>query len=337
MKRVVTINDVAREAGCSTATVSRILNDKPDVSASTRERVLEVVKRLGYTPHIQAQRLAAGRSRTIALLFPLGHEESTQLDLRFVVGAARAASERGFYFNFVHVDTDEEDLLRLYHGAQIDGAILMQVTMDDPRIRVLREHHLEFVLIGRPANVEGLSYTDFNFEEAVFQSFRYLVRRGRSTIGFITRPAEMRERQLGSAMRLLEGYKRSRAAFFFNTALRETELDSTQTAAATRSLVDELPDLDAIVATHGRSTVGIIRTLESLGRRVPQDVNVISIATKSVAEMTTPPLTSVHFPSEEMGYEAARMLIDRIAGGDGRTPRHVLFDPKLVLRGTTSD
>ncbi|MCG8479656.1 MAG: substrate-binding domain-containing protein, partial [Spirochaetales bacterium] len=168
-------------------------------------------------------------------------------------------------------------------------------------------------------------------------SFRYLVRRRRSSIGFVTRPAEMRERGLGSAMRLLEGYERSRATFSCVTALHETELDAARTASATRSLIEELPDLDAIVATHGRSTVGIIRALESSGRRVPDDVNVISIATRSIAEMTTPPLTSIHFPSEEMGYEAARMLIDRIAGDGRRTPRHVLFDPKLVLRGTTSD
>ena len=337
MKQAFTISDVARLANCSTATVSRILNDKPDVSAATRERVQGVVERLGYTPHVQAQRLAAGRSRTIALLFPLGHEESTQLDLRFVVGAARAAAERGFYFNFVHVDTDEDDLLRLYHGAQVDGAILMQVTMDDARIRILKEYGLEFVLIGRPADVEGLSYVDFSFEEAVFQSFRFLVNRNRSAIGFITRPAGMRERRLGSAMRLLEGFRRSRAEFPITAALRESELDAGAAAAAALSLLEEHPDMDAIVAAHGRSSVGILRALESVGLRVPVDVNVISIATPSIAELTTPTLTAVHFPSEEMGYEAARMLIDRILEGEDPAPRHVLFDPKLVLRGTTCD
>src|SRR5512138_2422260 len=122
----VTIFEVAQAAGVSITTVSRILNNKPDVSKATRQRVQQVIEALGYTPHAHAQRLAARKSRTIALLFPLERAVSL-LELDFIVGAAAAAGEENFFFNFMTAPITKSSLFGLYRSVQVDGIILMEI------------------------------------------------------------------------------------------------------------------------------------------------------------------------------------------------------------------
>jgi DNA-binding LacI/PurR family transcriptional regulator len=100
----LTIEDVARAAGVSVSTVSRILNGKQDVAAATRERVQRVIEDMGYSPHAQASRLRAGKSRSIALSFPLkypGNIPYNPLDMDFIVGAAAAAGDHDYFFNLL--------------------------------------------------------------------------------------------------------------------------------------------------------------------------------------------------------------------------------------------
>src|SRR5262249_54590296 len=131
-----TIADVARAAGVSISTVSRILNGRQDVAASTRERVQRVIEEMGYTPHAQAQGLRAGKTRNIALLFPMkypGEPLYNSLELDFVLGAAAAAGERGYFFNLLPMPVTPESLLALFRGGQVDGAVLMQIHAQDWR------------------------------------------------------------------------------------------------------------------------------------------------------------------------------------------------------------
>jgi DNA-binding LacI/PurR family transcriptional regulator len=126
----ITIADVAKTAGVSVSTVSRILNGKQDVAAETRERVQQVIAELGFRPHAQAKRLRGGKTYNLALLFPMTHHGSfsyNTLETDFIVGASVAANEGGFFFNPLTSPIADGDLLDLYRGAQIDGAVLMQI------------------------------------------------------------------------------------------------------------------------------------------------------------------------------------------------------------------
>ena len=134
----ITIVDVAREAGVSVSTVSRILNDKPDVSEATRKRVKQVIEELEFRPHSQAQRLAAGKTRTIALLNPLDYMFFSQLEMAFFAGASNAAGEEKYFFNLITTPIEEMDLLGLYRSSQVDGVILMEIMMEDRRVNSLR-------------------------------------------------------------------------------------------------------------------------------------------------------------------------------------------------------
>jgi DNA-binding LacI/PurR family transcriptional regulator len=331
----VTIEDVARTAGVSVSTVSRILNDKPDVSASTRERVRQVIAQLGYVPNLQAKSLAVGKSHMISLFFPMEHAKFTQLELDFFVGAASAASKRGYLLNLFTEPVGAAALLNLYRSGQIEGAILMQIRMDDWRPRLLRDNHHDFVMIGRCADNEGFSYIDLDFEAGVALAFAHLLEAGHRHVGFIARPAEMREQQLGPAVRLLRGYLGACERHDAAPLYREAEMTTDAVQAAAWALLDEQPNMSALITVSGSAAVDAIRALELRGRRVPDDLSVVALASNRVASLVTPPLTAINFPTDTMGYRAARMLIARLEGKQ-RQSEQVLIAPQLVIRASTA-
>jgi DNA-binding LacI/PurR family transcriptional regulator len=331
----ITIADVAKTAGVSVSTVSRILNNKPDVSASTRDRVMGIIQELGYRPHLQAQSLAGGRSRTIALLFPVKHVGFTQLELDFFIGAAQAATERDYFFNLMTSPMTHDDLLNVYRNAYTDGVILMQICIQDWRVQMLRDYGYSFVMIGRCADNTGLSYIDLDFEAAAIMAFKHLVGLGHREIGFLTRPTAEREQGLGPAIRSLDGYRNALEIFGLKSVYREVNQTMQAMYQATLDLLDEHPQLTAIVTVHGATASAIVRALQSIGRKVPNDFSIVPIATDKIAQLITPAMTAISFPTAEMGYEAARMLIDAIQG-DVREPEQILLRPELILRESTT-
>ena len=207
--RGVTIADVAKAAGVSVPTVSRILNNKEYVADETRQRVHEVIRELGYAPHTQARRLRGGASMTLALHHPIEspHELTTVIETPYITGAAAAASEKEYFLNSLVSQLTPQSLLNMYRSNQIDGIILLQVCMDDWRVNLLRPLTYPFVMIGRCADLEGLSFIDLDFEDAMQRAFDYLVGLGHRNIGFLTYPQTWRKTGIGPAVRTLDGYK----------------------------------------------------------------------------------------------------------------------------------
>src|SRR5258708_28151898 len=168
------IADVAKAAGVSVSTVSRILNGKQDVAKATRERVLQTIEQLGYAPHALAQQLRARKTRNIALLFPLkypGNVPYNSLDTDFMVAAAATAGERNYIFSLLTTSVSKQSLLNLYRSSQVDGLVLMQIYAQDWRVDLLREHGYPFVMIGHCEDNTGISFIDLDFEAAVVTAF----------------------------------------------------------------------------------------------------------------------------------------------------------------------
>ncbi len=334
-RKAITIDDVARESGVSVSTVSRILNNKPDVSETTRRRVQAVIEKLGYVPNLQAQGLAAGRSRMISLLFPMEHAQFTQLELDFFVGAAAAAGKRGYFLNLYTEPMDDAGLLNLYRSGQIDGTILMQIRIDDWRPALLREYRHAFVMIGRCDDNQDFSFIDLDFEAGIALAAAHLIELGRQQIGFIARPPEMRAAKLGPAVRMLDGYLKTCRQRELVALYREADMSVEAVYSAANSLLDEQPDLNALITVSGSAAVGAIRAVNERGRRVPEDVSIVSLASNRIATLITPPLTAINFPTDKMGYEAARMLINALEHPERKTEQ-ILLAPKLIIRESSA-
>lgn len=338
--RSTTIGDVAEAAGVSIPTVSRILNDKDYVAEETRQRVHEVIRTLGYTPHTQARRLRGGASMTLALHHPVEspHELNNVIEIPYITGAAAAASEKEYFLNFLVSQLTPESLLNMYRSNQIDGIVLLRVSMDDWRVNLLRENNFPFVMLGRSADQKDLSFIDLDFEKAMLQAFDYLLGLGHRNIGFLTYPQSWRESAIGPAVRSLEGYNLALKNSGLVSCYREIGWNNVDEGyQATNELLQQSPGLTAIITVSHSTAAGCIKALTLHGRSVPQDCSVISIGFDGdLANVVTPSLTTLEWSPYEISYQAIVLLTEQLANRD-LPARQILVPPLLVVRESTKE
>jgi len=334
-KNEITIADVAQAAGVSVSTVSRIINKKPDVAAKTRQRVLQVIEELGYAPHIQAQRLAAGKSRTIALHYPADYIEFARQEMGFINGIGSALSEASFFFNLITTPLTMEGLRNLYRSGQVDGMIVMEIDMNDWRVNYLRERNHPFIMIGRSADNTGLPFIDVDQENDVITAFDYLAGLGHRCIGFLAYPESLHERGYGAAVRSIRGFRKATEKHDLEPICTPVKLTAQALYESTLRMLKAHPKMTAVVTIEGSTAVGIIRALQQLGRKVPDDFSIVAITTEQTAQLISPPLTHINFHSFEMGYQAARMLVS-ILNKEPLEISQILFPPELIIRESTA-
>lgn len=336
--RSITIADVAEAAGVSVPTVSRVLNNKAYVADETRQKVNEAVRRLGYAPHTQARRLRGGSSMTIALHHPIEspHELNSVIEIPYITGAAAAASEKEYYLNSLVSRLNPDLLLNMYRSNQIDGIILLRVRMDDWRVNLLRENDYPFVMIGRCADLDDLSFIDLDFEKAMVQAFDYLVELGHQNIGFLNYPESWQDSGIGPAVRSYEGYKQALNKYGLRSCYREIGLDSVEEGfEGTNDLLKENPEVTSIITVSHLTAAGSIKALTQHGLSVPKDCSVMAIGFGgNFANVVTPSLTTLEWSPYEVSYQGAVLLTNLLA--NKKIPaRQVLVAPKLVVREST--
>jgi DNA-binding LacI/PurR family transcriptional regulator len=318
-------------------TVSRVVNNEPHVAEETRHQVLRVIAETGYVPHLQAQRLASGRTRSIALHYPLTHPGliANEIEMSFITGTASGAAEEEYFFSLMTGELTHTSLLRLCRGAQADGLILMQIALEDWRVELLRENSYPFVMIGRTDQNDGLSYIDLDFEAAITQAYAHLIEQGHRHIACLTFSEDWRLRGLGPAMRSLRGIHMAVDRFGIPLVYRECALEVERAYCATMQLMTHDPRVTAFVAMHNTIAVGAIRALRDLQLQVPDDCSIVGIAIGNQAELVIPPLTTIAFSGHDVGRQAARMLIQQLNGADGMS-RQILVPPKLHVRRSSA-
>lgn len=329
-----TIFDIANACGVSVSTVSRILNDKPDVAEETRRRVLQEIEARGYTRKAQWQQLAAGRSHAIAIHFPRTRESLNFASMDFITGAAAACEEQQYALNVITKPLDRNGLLGLYGSMRADAMILMEIVDTDWRVDLLRMHQLPFVMIGRCHDNAGISYVDIDFERAVSTSIKYLVTLGHRHIGFLAAAPHGAEQHYSPALRSLASYHAVCAQLDVQPLYRETDLELATIVAAIRSMQREQPQLTGIVTTDGSASARLVRAIQSLGLTIPGRISAIGTVASEVAELMTPSLTTINPLGYSIGYEAGQLLIDQLEGRTGGANQR-LMPVELIVRGST--
>jgi len=329
------IADIARASRVSVSTVSRILNNRPDVSEATRKRVLAVIQRMGYFPHPHAQRLASGTTDTIALVYPMrGVADYILLD--FILAASAVAEEQRFFFNLVTRPLMADDLKSIYKSRHADGVILMEICLQDWRVELLRREGLPFVLIGRTAERDDLSYVDPDFHAAVTKVMDHLTALGHRRIGYLQHPRARMEEGYGPAVRQAESYAGYGKDRGLPVLIQETDFSHAGSYQATRALLEARPDMTAVVSPSGDGVSGIIEAARHAGLRVPEDLSIVSSScAERVALSVLPALSAVTMESTRMGSLSARMLI-RMLKDRAYTPEQVLLPPVFVARNSTA-
>ncbi|MBZ0294240.1 MAG: LacI family transcriptional regulator, partial [Anaerolineae bacterium] len=286
-----TIADVARQAGVSISTVSRVLNDKPDVSEQTRQRIQAVIDTLRYTPYVQATRRLS-RSLTLSANYPLEHylhASSPLTDSHFFGGMGSAAGELGYALNITTRRMTPEALLRPFEDDQIDGMIVMEVDQDDWRVELLREVGCPFVLVGRCADNTDLSFVDIDTDSSVMRLFDHLVNLGHRHIGFLAHPENVIREGFTPAVHGLRSYQRAVAAHGLESYVCHAVFGPVGGFEAASSLLDQADHLTALITMDGVGAPGIFRALQQRGYQIPQDFSVAGcVVGTNLAEMMIP-------------------------------------------------
>jgi LacI family transcriptional regulator len=322
------LQEVARRAKVSTATVSRVLNNSGLVKGSTRSRVMKAVEELKYHPNLHARSLAGGKSRSIGVIIS-NIENPFFLDIYKAVEAGAHAA--GYEVVMANTDYRSEQLvtsIRLMIGRRVAGVAAVVSEMDPELIEELNGSKIPVVFydVGTPG--ENITSIRVNYRRGMEKLTDYLYSLGHRRLGFIGHHAllgPINER----AKVVLEAASRYRDVRV-RTAADSDTLEGGRRAV--RSLLATDGNLTALICVNDLMAVGALRELRDRGIRVPQDVSVTGFDNIKLAQYCYPALTSVHIPRDQIG----RIICESLIGDSGEIQeRDIMIDPELVLRDST--
>ena len=323
-----TVADVARVAGVSTATVSRVLNSPEVVAEATRERVLAAVGALGYLPNVAARRLAGAETATLGLLLP---ELSGPFFSELLAGVEEAARAAGRHLLVSATEPDDTDapLVPPIDPRSVDGTIVLPHAVDGRLVDQMVRSDRPVVLVERTH--PDLPTVSVDGAAGAAAAVRHLVvDHGARRVACFAGPEDAeasRIREIAYATTLVAAGLEPDPALLVRGSWSEVD---------GRRLVERLlaagRRFDALFAVNDETAIGAIRGLERAGLRVPDDVRVVGFDDIPLAGWMRPALTTVAAPPRLLGRTAAELLIDRI---DGRpTPATVRIPASLVVRAT---
>jgi LacI family transcriptional regulator, galactose operon repressor len=322
----MTLEQVARQARVSSATVSRVLNNPCVVSRATRARVLQAVEELKYSPNLVARGLAAG-SRSIGLIVS-NFENPFFMDIYKAVNAG--AGSAGFDVIMADTGYSPERLtagVRMMIGRRVAGLAAIVSEMDPGLIAELKEYRIPTVIYDVGAPGPHIATIRVNYRRGMEKVIAYLYSMGHRRLGFVGHHValgainERRRAVLDAAERWSD--------LRVETAANQDSLEGGRRAA--RRLITSNPALTAIVCTNDVMALGALRELRDNGLRVPHDVSVTGFDDIKLAQFSDPCLTSVHISCEKIG----RVICDRLFGPPALLERQFVIDPELVLRDST--
>lgn len=331
----VTMADVAREVGVSMMTVSRVINNKGDVSPATRQRVLGAIERLGYRPSGIARGLATRHTGTLGLVVP---DVANPFFAEVARGVEQVAYAEGYNVFLCNTDEDPErelDVLGSLEEKRVDGVVLCSSRLESEDIQLVIGAHPAVTLVNRRAADVGQSVGAVLVDDVAGgrMTTKHLLSRGHCAIGFLSGPSGSR-----SGQGRLQGYRET-LADAGTVASPAWVRDCPPVADAGREaalrLLTQAPELTALLCYNDLVAVGALRACAESGRRVPEDLAVVGFDDIPLAALVTPSLTTCRVPRHELGVRAVQLLLRQIQGGlPDPEELEVVLQPKLVVRAS---
>ncbi|HEU4947520.1 MAG TPA: LacI family DNA-binding transcriptional regulator [Kribbella sp.] len=325
-----TISAVARAAGVSVASVSRVLNGQP-ATAEMTERVRRAAAELSYVPDARARSLKVGRTLQLTLaVADVGNPVYVTM-MRAVEGVVSAAGYRLVVTATGPEVADEVALVQGMARGYADGLVISPLRVDDDLIKAIQVCDVPVVVAGNVPAKAGVDTVRANSPKGVAMAVEHLLATGRERIAFVNGPVDT-----------VPGTARAKG---FAEAIKRYGLTAAGTAEATdftfaagRAAGRELfrtSRPDAVICANDLIAVGVMHELAGYGLTVPEDVAVVGMDDSELAELSFPPLTSVNLGSAERGRRAAELLLARIED-DTRAPRRIVVQPTLSVRRSTA-
>ena len=342
-RQSVTIKHVAADAGVSLQTVSRVINNEPNVRPEMKERVQASIDKLGYVPSIAAQRMSGSRSY---LILALNDRERTIADWKarqgtdwvdqMLLGGMLKCAEFGYRMIFELVDTHSDHIERELRAAiaalQPDGVILTPPHSDNPQIVNLLHHQkIPFARIGSHGGEAGIALT-MDDEGSAARATRYLIDLGHRRVGFISGSVEY-----DLSHWRIDGWRAEMDAAGLPTdgLLAEGDFSYASGEAAARQLLDSASPPSAIIASNDQMSLATLEVARELGIEVPSQLSIVSFDNTPIVNFSQPPLTAVDQPISATAARAVELIIAAQRGA-ARPTGPTVVSGGLVERGSTA-
>ncbi|MBL0385388.1 LacI family DNA-binding transcriptional regulator [Tumebacillus sp. ITR2] len=332
-----TIKDVAKEAGVSITTVSRVLNQYSDVNPKTRTKVLKVVEQLGYQPNSVARSLVMKRTQTVGLVVSDLSRSRNGHHFMFDVlcGINDRVQELGYDLVLFSTSTTAQKktpYMDFVRQRRVDGVLMMGIRLDDPYTHEVVEASVPSVLIDVPLVSDTCSYVTTDNVAGATMAIQHLVELGHRRIGFVNGHA-----QAAVSKERLQGYRMAleEAGIAYDPELvYYGNFEQQDGATGVAELMEKFEDLSAVFFASDLMALGGIKYLQSLQLRVPERMSIVGYDDIELAAMMQPMLTTVRQTRYEMGQSAAETLIRMLEQNE--KGRGIVLPPELVVRETTS-
>ncbi len=327
----LTIIEIAKHAGVSRSTVSRVINDDPHVNADTRQRVHAVMQKMNFQPNAAARGLAAGKTRILGLVIPMGVAAlfNDPYFPQLMQGIAAACNQYNYSTMLWLAEPEYERRMiqQIVSAGLIDGVIVASALNDDPVVEALIQKNIPFILVGRHPTHTNINYVDVDNRISARDAVFHLLRLGYAHVATITGPHSMI-----AGVDRLNGYKdalRARGIALDSHLIAEGDFTEDGGYDAMLRLLPHMPE--AVFVASDVMVLGALRALREAGKRVPEDVAVVGFDDMPFSARVDPPLTTVRQPISRAGFVAAETLMD-ILVEESAAPRRVILPTELVIR-----
>ncbi|MFF0484875.1 LacI family DNA-binding transcriptional regulator [Streptomyces sp. NPDC004435] len=334
-RRPPTIHDVAREAGVSRGTVSRVLNGGHYVSSAAQQAVNAAIRKTGYVVNRHARSLITGRSDSVGFLLTEPQErffEDPNINV-LLRGCTQALAAHDIPLLLMLAGNEDERrrITRYITAGHVDGVLLVSSHSGDPVAQELREAGVPLVVCGKPIGLGSkVSYVAADDWDGAREMVRYLLTLGRRRVGTVTGPLDT-----PGGIERLAGYKKvlTDAGLTVDDRLIVSgDYSRASGESAAERLLDRAPDVDAVFVASDLMAQGVLAALHRSGRRVPEDVAVGGFDDSPAALSARPELTTMRQPWDRISSEMVRVLLAQIGGDD---PAAVILPTELVKRAST--
>ena len=311
MKRTVTIKDVAKQAGVSISTVSRVINNSKPVTDEVKQRVLEVIRRTGYIPNPLARSLVTKKSQLIGVIVP---EVSDSFVNEMLDGIEEVAKMYDYEILLANTYSDKEQemkSLNLLRAKQIEGIVMISNKIDNDHIEYINSLSIPATYISKTAREYDINSVDISNKNATYDMTKYLIDKGHKEIAFIMTSKDKtileRERLSGYEKAIIENNLK-----LDEKLIRYAGIEYEDGYESMMELLDENIVPQAVFVTGDEAAIGAINALNDRGYSVPDDVSVAGFSDVKIARIYRPKLTTVHQPLYDIGAVAIRMVIKLI-------------------------
>ena len=330
-----TIKEIAKLSGVSRSTVSRVLNDDPNVNANTRAKIQAIIKEVGYQPSPVARSLISGRSRVLGLVIPtlFSHLASDPFFSLLAQGISLFCNTNDYTLILWLVEPDYEEQTRqkILENRLVDGIIVASNAIDDPLIQGLVNQNMPLVQVGR-SSIPSVSSVDADNVNGAILAVEHLVSIGRTKLATITGPMDRY-----SGQDRLEGFKQGLQAHnlpFSNDRVGCGDFTEEGAYQQTKVLLSRT-QFDSLFVASDVMAFGAIQAILEAGLQVPVDVAVIGFDDLPEAGRHHPSLTTIRQPIQQMGVAAAKTLIQEIESKTDTSPMRHILPVELIPREST--